>query len=342
MKKQNFMAIIMLTIAIATLTTASATEVTIQGVIMSLDDGTSQTEFISTSGANTANGTVGKPNDLTATLSYSQTSIVLPIATEFEPYGETTDFSTETNLTNVKNLTLARTGGKITFAEDYGINTDGEDYDTNIKIEDKVIFVNSSALHPSFNNSATLKFENVDCSKPYVFYSETASTFAAILKENQRCLEPLCTNIQCVGSTLTVTVLHFTGYAAGTNANLTIEAEAGVKIPFDSIEFYAWYINSTDGTPISGECNISFEDNWGTWFEMDYNGSEYNYTKTLGFDAAGTHDYNVTCSSANFVTLEANDTKVVGSVDIPEFSVLTLGLGLMAILVGLFIIRRKK
>ncbi|MCK5025981.1 MAG: hypothetical protein KAS15_05285, partial [Nanoarchaeota archaeon] len=172
--------------------------------------------------------------------------------------------------------------------------------------------------------------------------SETASTFASILSENQRCPESLCSNIQCASNTLTVNVDHFTGYAAGTDANLTIEAEAGVKMPSDPIEFYAWYINSTDGTPISGECNISFDDAWGTWFEMDYNGSEYNYTKTLGFAAAGTHDYNVTCSSANFVTLEANDTKVVSSVDIPEFSVLTLGLGLIAVLAGLIVIRKKK
>ncbi|MCK5026329.1 MAG: hypothetical protein KAS15_07050 [Nanoarchaeota archaeon] len=340
MKNKYFTAIIMLVIAIATLTTASATEVTIQGIIISLDDGTSQTEFSSTSGTNTVDGTVGKPNDLTAALSYSQESMVAPICTNFDE--ETTDFSTESNLTNVLNMTLAKTGGKIMFAEDYGINTDGEDYDANIKIEDQIIFVNSSALHSSFNNSATLTFYNVDCNKPYVFYSETASTFAGILKENQRCPESLCSNIQCLGSTLTLNVEHFTGYAAGTDANLTIESEAGVKMPSDPIAFYAWYINSTDGTPISGECNISFDDAWGTWFEMDYNGSEYNYTKSSGFNTTGTHDYNVTCSSANFVTLEANDTKVVGSVDIPEFSAITLGLGLIAILTGLIIIRKKK
>ena len=342
MKNKTFTAIILFTLAIAVLTTVSATEVTIQGVIISLDDGTSQTEFSSTSGANTANGTVGKPNDLTVALSSSQDVIFPPIATEFEPDEETTNFSTETNLTNVLNLTLAKTGGKIKFADDWSINTDGEDYDANIKIEDKVIFVNSSALHSSFNNSATLTFENVDCNKPYVFYSETASTFAGILKENQRCPESLCSNIQCLGSTLTLNVEHFTGYAAGTDANLTIEAEAGVKMPSDPIAFYAWYINSTDGTPISGTCNIKFDDDWGTSYTMDYNGSEYNYTKSSGFNTTGTHDYNVTCSNANFVTLEANDTKVVGSVDIPEFSVLTLGLGLIAILAGLFIIRKKK
>ncbi|MEA3514679.1 MAG: SUMF1/EgtB/PvdO family nonheme iron enzyme [Nanoarchaeota archaeon] len=263
-----------------------------------------------------------------------------PTYTEFTSQ-ETTNFSAAT-LSSVPNLTLAIDDkGKIAFPSDHNINAEGEDYDTNVKIENAMIYVNSAALDSTFNNSATLTFYNVDCNKPYVFYSETASTFAAILNENQRCLAPLCTNIQCTDSTLTVDVEHFTGFAAGTDANLTIEAEAGVFYPLDPIDFYAWYINSTDGTPISGECNISFDDNWTAEYPMDYNGSQYNYTKSSGFTAAGTHEYNVTCSSASFVTLEANDTKLVSSVDIPEFSVLTLGLGLVAVLAGLLIIRKK-
>ncbi|MCK5630475.1 MAG: hypothetical protein KAI26_07690, partial [Nanoarchaeota archaeon] len=109
--------------------------------------------------------------------------------------------------------------------------------------------------------------------------------------------------------------------------------------PLDPIEFRAEYVNSTDGTPISGECNITFDDE-GTWHTMDFNSPDYNYTRS--FATSGLHEYNVTCSSANFVTLEANDTKLVSSVDIPEFSVLTLGFGLIAVLIGLVVIRRKK
>jgi len=262
----------------------------------------------------------------------------LPTTSNFTS-AETTNFS-EVTLSSVTSMTLAITGkGKIKFPVTHSINSENEDYDTNIVIEDKVIFVNSSALHSSFNSSATLTFYNVDCNKPYVFYSEIASTFAAILSENQRCPESLCSNILCADSTLTVDVLHFTGFAAGSNANLTTEAEAGVFYPLDPIEFTAEYINSTDGTPISGECNITFDDE-GTWHTMDFNSTDYNYTKS--FAAAGLHEYNVTCSSANFVTLEANDTKLVSSVDIPEFSIITLGLGLIAVLGGLFVIRKKK
>ena len=252
---------------------------------------------------------------------------------------ETTNFSA-VDLTNVTNLTLAITGkGKIKFPLTHSINAENEDYDLNVKIEDSLIFVNSSALHSSFNSSATLTFYNIDCNKPYVFYSETASTFAAILSENQRCPESLCTNILCADSTLTVDVEHFTGFAGGTDANLTTEAEAGVFYPLDSIEFTAEYINSTDGTPISGECNITFDDE-GTWHTMDFNSPDYNYTKS--FATSGLHEYNVTCSSANFVTLEANDTKLVSSVEIPEFSIITLGFGLIAVLIGLVVMRKKR
>ena len=266
------------------------------------------------------------------------TAPTIPTYTNFTS-AETTNFS-EATLSSVTNLTLAiESKGKIKFPVTHSINSENEDYDTNIVIEDKVIFVNSSALDSSFNSSAILTFYNVDCNKPYVFYSETASTFASILSENHRCPDSLCSNILCADSTLTVDVEHFTGFAAGSNANLTTEAQAGIFYPLDPIEFTAAYINSTDGTPISGECNITFDDE-GTWYTMDFDSTDYNYTRS--FATSGLHEYNVTCSNASFVTLEANDTKVVSPTDIPEFSTVTLGLGLIAVLAGLFIIRKKK
>ena len=280
-------------------------------------------------------------NTLEANDSKSINSLITPNITEFISSPDTTNFSIVSDLTNVTNLTLATGYGKINFPIDYGINSNNEDYDSNVVIDDGLVFVNSSALHQSFNNTATLTFNNVDCSKPYVYYSETESTFAGILAENQICTAPLCTNIQCSSGTLAVDVAHFTGYAAGTLANLTIQADAGTYYENESVPFFASYINSTDGTPISGECNISFDDNWGTWFEMDYNGSQYNYSKSF---LAGLHDYNVTCYNSSFNTLEANDSKYITPIspDVPEFSLLTLGIGLAVILAGLVITRWKK
>ncbi|MCK5629441.1 MAG: hypothetical protein KAI26_02390, partial [Nanoarchaeota archaeon] len=60
------------------------------------------------------------------------------------------------------------------------------------------------------------------------------------------------------------------------------------------------------------------------------------------FASAQTIDYNVTCNKSGENTVFANDTALIQSTEIPEFSVLTLGIGLIAVLVGLFIIRWKK
>ncbi|MCK5024982.1 MAG: FG-GAP repeat protein, partial [Nanoarchaeota archaeon] len=84
---------------------------------------------------------------------------IVPIYTKFQSYDSTTNFSEEAILTSVPNLTLAIDGkGKIKFPVTHSINSENEDYDTNIVIEDKVIFVNSSALDSTFNSSATLTF----------------------------------------------------------------------------------------------------------------------------------------------------------------------------------------
>jgi len=255
---------------------------------------------------------------------------------------ETTNFSVENDLENVTGMILAIIDkGKIEFAEDYEMNCKNQDYDTNIVIEDEFISVNTAALDESFNSSATITLEGVTCPVETITYQEgTFTSKDDIIAGGNNCeLEGVCSNIQCTGTTLTFDVAHFTGFAAGSDANLTTQAEAGVFYPLDPIEFIAEYINSTDGTPISGECNITFDDDWDTEYTMDFD-TDYNYTKS--FATSGIHEYNITCSSANFVTLEANDTKLVSSVDIPEFSVITLGLGLIAVLVGLFIIRKKK
>ncbi|MCK5025828.1 MAG: FG-GAP repeat protein, partial [Nanoarchaeota archaeon] len=297
---------------------------------------------ISSDGNTAIVGAEGKDSSAGAAYIFqSTTSPLLPTSTTFTSE-ETTNFS-EVTLSSVTSLTLAIDNkGKIAFPSDHSINVEGADYDTNIVIEDEFISVNTAVLDSTFNSSATLTLEGVTCPVQTISYKEGAFISKEdIIAGGRNCeLDEVCSNIQCNAGVLTFDVAHFTGFAAGADANLTTEAEAGVFYPLDPIEFRAEYVNSTDGTPISGECNITFDDDWGTEYTMDFDSTDYNYTKS--FEAAGLHEYNVTCSSANFVTLEANDTKLVSSIDIPEFSVLTLGLGLMAVLIGLIIVRRKK
>ena len=247
---------------------------------------------------------------------------------------ETTDFSTS-DVANVTNLTLAVTGsGKINFPPTHSVNADGEDYNTHVKIENSLIFVNSSALDNTFNNSATLTFEEVNCNAPYVYYSDTASTRVTIIEENNLCFPPRCANIQCTGSTLTIDVTHFSGYAVNGTANLTIDAD-DPKYPLELVTFTAEYLNST-GFITDATCNISFTD--GSHI-MDEQADHYNYTRT--FASVQIVEYNVTCNKSGESTVFANDTAVIQSIDIPEFSTITLGLGLIAVLAGLIVIRKK-
>ncbi|MCK5026582.1 MAG: hypothetical protein KAS15_08345, partial [Nanoarchaeota archaeon] len=86
------------------------------------------------------------------TINYAQTTD--PIYTNFD--GDTTNFLTETNLSKVEDLTLEIIGkGKIRFGL-YGIDAKYTDFDTHVKIEDRAISINTSALDSTFNNSATL------------------------------------------------------------------------------------------------------------------------------------------------------------------------------------------
>jgi len=249
---------------------------------------------------------------------------------------ETTNFSEETNLTNVTGMTLAiDSKGKITFPSDHNINVENEDYDTNIIIEGGSISVNTSALDSTFNSSAILTFYYVDCGAPYVYYSDTATTRYAILAENNLCLPPRCTDIQCNAGTLTVNVSHFSGYAVNGTANLTIDAD-DPKLIGELVTFTAEYMNAT-GLIEGATCIISLPD--GDHAMNELASHIYNYSTT--FATAQTVDYNVTCSATEENTVFANDTAIINAADIPEFSTITLGLGFVAILIGLFLIRRK-
>jgi len=86
---------------------------------------------------------------------------------------------------------------------------------------------------------------------------------------------------------------------------------------------------------IMSNCTIYFSDGS---YAMD-EGLIYTYNRT--FVTEGLKDYNVTCSKIGFSTLTAFDNATITSAEIPEFSVLTLGLGLITVLAGLFVMRKR-
>jgi len=235
----------------------------------------------------------------------------------------------------VKDLAVNSSLGKVDWSgSTLDLHERNIDLDSALTIGDRSAYIDSAA-YSELNDSAILTFENVDCSSPYVFYSETATTRADILTENKQCLAPRCADIECAGNTLTVTVSSFTGYAAEADASLTIDAD-DPKLVGAEVHFTADYRNVTDNIFIDGAtCTIYFTD--GNYSMAE--GAVYTYNRT--FVTEGLKNYNVTCSKTGFSTLTAFDNATITSAEIPEFSILTLGFGLVAVLVGLIIIRRK-
>ena len=140
-----------------------------------------------------------------------------PIATEFDISYGSTNFSAVPDITNVTNLTLATQYGKIQFPSDYGIDAGGEDYDANINIGAGFISVNTNALDSTFNASANLTINNINCPATIYYGNGFYTSAQQIINEANICTattDPNCTNINCAASTLTFAVSHFTGFGA--------------------------------------------------------------------------------------------------------------------------------
>jgi len=98
-----------------------------------------------------------------------------------------------------------------------------------------------------------------------------------------------------------------TGFAVVTSGDTRLEiydeTNTIIKYPKENIIFYANYTNLTDGTPITGECNITFEDSIND--AMVYSSGLYIYNRT--FSTNGTFQYNITCTNESYETLTATE-----------------------------------
>ena len=274
-----------------------------------------------------------------------------PIASEFTDDPDTTNFSEQDILTNVTNLSLCDNGQCIMFPDDYGVNTDNQNYNDAIIFGDCFVAVNTSALDYTFNATSYLVMNNSDghCGDDRIWITETGfPTYAdQIRSTDERC--PDCIILQKTNGFVTkFRVSHFTGYAIGPNTELKIfdEYEGSSADENTSIMFYANYTNRTSHQHITGaNCTISFNTD-PTQSQMTDSGSRYTYNLTAGFNTSGVHDFYVNCSGApGYNQLNASDNITVGTQQqqpaVPEFSLLTLATGLMIILLGLIIIRKK-
>ena len=261
------------------------------------------------------NDSIGNQNTNSFVHSFN---VKMPAAITTE-YNDTTgtNLTAVNNLSAVENLTLATSDGNIKWTLNT-VNATGKDFDTFVEIGYKFIVVNTSQLDSTVNDTADISIENVICNgfKPRtdLIYTdrEEFTSLADIQTNGRSCPASICSDFVCENGVLNFTVAHFTGYAFGGNANLTVydefeESQASIDT---SITFYANYTDINGNALSTASCNFTADDNV-TSFEMSYNGDNYNYTKILGFSSTGTYNWNATCYQEGYTTLTANDTVVV-------------------------------
>ncbi|MFA5106011.1 MAG: DUF2341 domain-containing protein [Candidatus Micrarchaeia archaeon] len=150
---------------------------------------------------------------------------IIPSSSNFS--GISTNFSAIANLSSVPNLTLDSPGkGRIKFPSGYSVNALGQDYDSSVIIGSGFISVNSSALHSSFNSTATLTMNLTGVysgtGAPTIYYYEAfASSLATIVQNGTVCSAPRCTGVSWNSSTriLTFNVSGFSDYGVNGSGN---------------------------------------------------------------------------------------------------------------------------
>ena len=155
-------------------------------------------------------------------------SLSQPTYTNFPLAYGTTDFSQESDLSSVSQMTLATAYGKIKwFGSVYAA---GEDYDSHVNIGSLFVSINASALHSSVNSSANVTLSGVNCDNFNLyyapgFYSSASDVIAAgtlvatQANKGSDCTDTsICTNVQCSGSTLTFTAQHFDSFGGSSGS----------------------------------------------------------------------------------------------------------------------------
>ena len=265
----------------------------------------------------------------------------LPVYSNFISFPHTTNLSAVPDLTNVTNLTLETLYGMLQFPHNHSVNVSGQNLDDSIIFGDCYVSVNLSGLDYTFNATAYLLMNNSDnhCGNDRIYYAPGVYTNAdAIRQHDTVCTD--CIKLIADNHKVKFRVFHFSSYAIGSNANLTIydNYEGSSAQPNANIIFYANYTNKSGSHISGGTCTIYFDGNSSERHNMTDNGNNYNYTSS--FSSTGTHNYNITCSATGYNTLSAVDDVEVSSV-VPEFSLsLLLIVGAGALI--LFIVVRTR
>ena len=248
----------------------------------------------------------------------------------------TTNLSAGGPLYNVSNLTLCNEFACINYPN--RTNVSNQDLDKHIQYGDCYVSVNASGLDYTLNATAYLLMNNSDghCGPNDLFVSDSfAKSDEFIRKFGRYCDE--CEKISVQNNLAKYRVPHFSSYAIGSNANLTIydSHEGTFANPGETVTFYAEYEHLNGNFIENATCLISVD---GAAQNTMTEGVEvYEYQQS--FSTTGSHTFNVSCGIANYSNLTTTDTVDVGS-SVPEFGSITIMLVLL-VLVGGFIYYRR-
>jgi hypothetical protein len=260
-----------------------------------------------------ANDSAGNTN---SSIVYFAVNITLPNPPDIAIFNLSacTNFSAVADLSNVTNLTLANPSGRLQFPASHAVNAGNENYSRNVALGAGMLAVNSSALSPSFNSSATITFYNVTCPAEVYYAPGFVASRSEILAFHLRCsasTSPACTNIVCSGSTLTFTVPHFSSYAYGlaTNLNIWDGTDSAPANLSENIGFYANFTDAGNLTISDGNCQIRFYNgSWTPYVSMAYNSSAAIYDYTRNFTSASFSRFGVVCNTSdNVYSISAED-----------------------------------
>jgi hypothetical protein len=154
------------------------------------------------------------------------------------------------SLTNVPNVTLVKSGGKVRWQ--LPINVTQQNFDSNVKLGSNFVSMNVSALDPSLNSSADISFTGMDCYHFTLYYATGFfSTMESLINAGRQvatqvnvghdCDDPsICTNVKCANGVLNFTAQHFDGFGGG--------GGAGAEVP----EFSTWALLVAISATIAG------------------------------------------------------------------------------------------
>jgi PGF-pre-PGF domain-containing protein len=231
-----------------------------------------------------------------------------------------TDFSLESDLSDVQGAEIGASDGKIYFPGSG--NFSGADLDSNLVISDNLISLDSAAV-PGLNIPAMLSMLNVTCPVQTIFYSPSAGSRFDTVAGSMDCeAAGICTGKTCQDSQLTFNVTGFSSFAIGFPANLTIwdTSQNQTTEQNDTITFIANLSNASqpiNGTGIS--CNLShnYTGSWSASQGMAYNSSYFLYMYSTSFANYGNFSFRVSCnaSALGFGPVNAEDNFTINRTD---------------------------